>query len=300
MNLFLADTIQRRKLYGIREREHCLESYYQIIIKKDNPMEKKISLFLDSGAFSAWSKGVTIDIDEYIAFIKQHKKYIDHYANLDVIGDAEKTYNNQKYMESKGLTPIPTYHLTSDYKWLIQYIEEGHSYIAIGGLAAKLVVGDALFHELDHLFINYICDSSGMPKVKVHGFGLTSIPLLVRYPWYSVDSTSWVMTGRFGAVFVPKKKQGNYVYTEIPWKVNVSDKSSKKDQEGQHFNTFSKMEQKIISDYFSEKGYTIQQLSSEYKKRDEINIHYFIDLEKNLPKWPWALQIKKKSSLGLV
>lgn len=279
-----------------REREHCLESYYQIIIKKDNPMEKKISLFLDSGAFSAWSKGVTIDIDEYIAFIKQHKKYIDVYANLDVIGNAKETLKNQQYMESKGLHPIPVYHKGEHTKYLKQYLQN-YNYIALGGM-----VGDRgnLIYWLDSLFIDYLCDSSGMPKVKVHGFGLTSLPLLVRYPWYSVDSTSWVMTGRFGAVFVPKKKQGSYIYTEIPWKVNVSDKSSKKDQEGQHFNTFSKMEQKIISDYFLEKGYTIQQLSSEYKKRDEINIHYFIDLEKNLPKWPWALQIKKKSSLGLI
>jgi hypothetical protein len=281
----------------VSEREHCLESYYQIIIKKDNPMEKKISLFLDSGAFSAWSKGVTIDIDEYIAFIKQHKKYIDHYAVLDSIGDPETTLQNQEYMESKGLSPIPCFHYGENIKYLKSYIKK-YEYIALGGMVP--ISTNDLFMWLDDLYTNYICDSSGMPKVKVHGFGLTSIPLLVRYPWYSVDSTSWVMTGRFGAVFVPKKKQGSYIYTEIPWKVNVSDKSSKKDQEGQHFNTFSKMEQKIISDYFSEKGYTIQQLSSEYKKRDEINIHYFIDLEKNLPKWPWALQIKKKSSLGLV
>jgi hypothetical protein len=139
-----------------------------------------------------------------------------------------------------------------------------------------------------------------MPKVKIHGFGLTSIPLLVRYPWYSVDSTSWVMTGRFGAVFVPKKKQGKYIFDEIPWKVNVSDKSSKKDTEGQHFNTFSKLEQKIITQYFDEKGYDIAGLSSEYKKRDELNIMYFIDLEKNLPQWPWALKLKKSNSFGLV
>ena len=59
---------------------------------------KKINLFLDSGAYSAWSKGVTIDIDEYISFIKKNIKYITVYANLDVIGDPEATYRNQKYI----------------------------------------------------------------------------------------------------------------------------------------------------------------------------------------------------------
>ena len=29
-------------------------------------------------------------------------------------------------------------------------------------------------------------------EVKVHGFGMTGPPLLKRYPFYSVDSTSWL------------------------------------------------------------------------------------------------------------
>lgn len=297
MKIHLADTIQRLALHGIQERESCLESYYQIITKKDNPMDNKVKLFLDSGAFSAWSKGVAIDIDEYIAFIKKYEKYIEAYAVLDCIGDPRKTWENQQYMEEKGLHPVPCFHYGEDLKYLKRYIKH-YEYIALGGMVP--ISTSDLRSWLDDLFSQYICDESGIPKVKVHGFGLTSIPLLVRYPWYSVDSTSWVMTGRFGAVFVPKKKQGKYIYDEIPWKVNVSDKSSKKDTEGQHFNTFSKLEQKIITEYFDEKGHNIEGLSSEYKKRDELNIIYFIDLEKNLPQWPWALKLKKTNSFGLI
>ena len=47
-----------------------LDTYYKKsdvlkMIKKD----LNISLFLDSGAFSAFTKGISIDIDEYIQFI---------------------------------------------------------------------------------------------------------------------------------------------------------------------------------------------------------------------------------------
>ena len=37
-------------------------------------MKNKVSLFLDSGAFSAWSKNTTIDIEDYISFIKENEK----------------------------------------------------------------------------------------------------------------------------------------------------------------------------------------------------------------------------------
>ena len=62
-----------------------------------------IDLFLDSGAFSAWSSGTNISMDDYIDFIIENKQYITVYSNLDVIGDAEATWRNQSLMERKGL-----------------------------------------------------------------------------------------------------------------------------------------------------------------------------------------------------
>src|SRR5690606_13405309 len=93
---------------------HRLWTYYWIIEHR-GVMEKPdcIEMFLDSGAFSAWSKGAQIRIRDYIAFIKRHQQYIDHYANLDVIADtfkkrgaasalyrkaAEATLHNQQVM----------------------------------------------------------------------------------------------------------------------------------------------------------------------------------------------------------
>ena len=81
--------------------------------------KNKVHLFLDSGAFSAYTLGIEINIYEYIEFIKQHKNIIDMYANLDVIATgntlndkkyaAEKTLQNQKIMEEAGLSPLPVF-----------------------------------------------------------------------------------------------------------------------------------------------------------------------------------------------
>lgn len=255
-------------------------------------MKKQKNLFLDSGAFSAWSKGAEINIDEYINFIKENEKYITHYAVLDDITNPQQTWENQRYMESKGLNPIPTFHYGEDIKWLQRYIKK-YKYIALGGMVP--IGNKELVLWLDNLFSKYICDKQGNPKLKVHGFGLTALPLLIRYPWYSVDSTSWLMTGTFGSVLVPKLRNEDFDYSVIPYKIIVSDKSPGIKKEGKHFNTFSSAEKKILSEYFEKKGFTFEELSSNYKKRHEINIEYFIDLEKALPKWPWKFKLKNQS-----
>ena len=56
-------------------------SYYWLIIKdrETMPEEKKVELFLDSGAYSAKSQGVIINIQDYIKFIKENKDVISVY-----------------------------------------------------------------------------------------------------------------------------------------------------------------------------------------------------------------------------
>jgi len=240
-----------------------------------------LEIFLDSGAFSAWSKGIEIDIDEYIKFIKDNKDYISHYAVLDDITDPETTKKNQLYMEGKGLHPVPCFHYGEPTEYLEYYLDK-HDYIALGGMVP--IPKDRLVNWLDYLWRDYLTDKEGRAAKKIHGFGLTTLSLMLRYPWYSIDSTSWVLAGRFGSVYIPIIKNGKYDYTKIPHKIVFSDKSPKQEEKGEHYKTLSWMQQKIIKNYLDEKGYTAEELGEEYKKRDELNIVYFLDLEKELSK----------------
>lgn len=154
-------------------------------------------LFLDSGAYSAWSRGIKINIDEYIDFIKQHKQFIHVYANLDVIGDPIATERNQRYIESKGLHPLATFHIGSPYSELERMVKE-YKYIALGGL-----VGVPKARRIKHLDK---CFRIIQTKCKVHGFGVGDLELMLRYPFYSVDNTNWIMGGRTGSVYRFDKK----------------------------------------------------------------------------------------------
>ena len=306
---------------------------------------KTVNLFLDSGAYSALTQQTTIDIKDYIAFIKEHKKYIDLYANLDVIAEAnndplkakadaaQATLKNQKIMEKAGLNPLPVFHYGEPFDYLEKYLAK-YPYIAIGGLVG--VPTGLICPWLDVVFSKYICDSKGMPKVKVHGFGMTSLVLMLRYPWYSVDSTSWVVTGRMGSIYVPRFSNGKWIYDVNSHKIAVSTKNPNVTQSGKHISTLSPAQRKVVVDYVESKGYKIgkssfhyelegyelkpnerwaekkeemtngerlvevieeEGVSNRYQLRDELNIIYFNDLEKTMPQWPWKFKVTHSPKL---
>lgn len=289
-----------------------------------------MNLFLDSGAFSAWSQDKEIDITDYIDFIKDNEEFIEIYANLDVIGDAGGTWKNQMTMQKAGLNPVPVFHYGEDEKWLQRYLRKGYEYIALGGMVP--ISNEPLKMWLDRIFKRYLCDDEGMPTIKVHGFGLTSVELMLRYPWWSVDSTSWVITGRMGSVYVPYYRVATgWQYKMTPMKIAVSNRSPGVKEKDKHLNTMSVGEKLVVLDYFADKGYDIGRsafkkvkqdyelksnerwaekkpkstkkrreveiiiepgLCNTYQLRDQLNIQYFKDLEKHSPKWPWPLKIK--------
>lgn len=287
----------------------------------------KIDLFLDSGAFSAYAMKKEINITDYINFIKENEKHITVYANMDVIGDPEKTLENQKIMEAEGLSPLPCFHQGEDTKYLEHYVEN-YEYICVGGMASKRFNYNTTIANLDTYF-TLVCSSSGIPKVKVHGFGITAIPMVLRYPWYSVDSSTWVVFARYGKIIVPRRKNNVWVYDTTTNAYTVSFQNLNSEN---HIYSLSPILQKDILDYIEEKGYCIGEsklvtvkdgyvlkenevwankkenlvekviirgLGNDYKLRDELNILYFLDLQASIPEWPTVFEHMKRRGFGL-
>jgi hypothetical protein len=301
---------------------------------------QNIDLFLDSGAFSAANQGYVIDIQEYINFIERHKDSLTCYANLDVIGDptkgidgAEETLKNQQAMEAAGLTPMPVFHVGEDESYLRYYVEN-YEYVGLGGMVPFST--QVLRTWLDRVFRELVCDAKGWPQVKIHGFGMTSLSLMLRYPWYSVDSTSWIMASRNGTIYVPRYRAGQWIYDENSWKVAVSAKSASKAEAGKHYDTMSPTRRALIRDYVESKGYAMGEsrwdkwvpqdyqlaenerwaskkpsdpnekrqvevvleygVRNDYSMRDELNVEYFIDLEEHFPHWPWPMDMGVQST----
>ena len=166
----------------------------------ETSFENKHNIFLDSGAFSAYTKNVTIDIYEYCDFIYKYIDKITTYASLDVIKNPEETLKNYKLMKDKGLNPLITFHKGSSIGYLKEMVNE-NDYIAVGGMAGQKGSTLQKTKFLDK------CFSIIKSDCKVHGFGYTSIKGLQRYPFYSVDSTNWLSGSQRAQVY--KYENGN-------------------------------------------------------------------------------------------
>lgn len=148
-------------------------------------------LLLDSGAYSASSLGAPIHLSSYIDFCKRTQGIWTNVFNLDVIGDAHTTLKNQLLMEEAGLNPIPVFHLGDPWEYLEFYIAN-YDYIGLGGLAGKHTSIRVPF--LDRCFEMV---AASVRKPRFHGLGCTSWNLICRYPWKSVDSSTWTVGVRF-------------------------------------------------------------------------------------------------------
>jgi hypothetical protein len=206
--------------------ENFLESYHYIhqprIVKKIREEGKRV--FLDSGAFSALTKGVQIDIQKYCDYCHENSDIIEYASVLDAIGDPKQTWRNQSTMESRGVSALPCYHYGEPTDVLDWYVER-YPYVTIGGMVP--ISTKQLIIWLDRIFEEHLCESDGTPRVKVHGFGLTSLDLMFRYPWYSVDSSTWVQWSAFGMILIPGHMG----------QLDVSNKSSRRKQANMHLDS---------------------------------------------------------------
>lgn len=183
---------------------HYLESYLYFRGRKESIREfvdkwKIKDLFLDSGAFSAFTIGSEIDIKEYARVILENKDVITKCANLDVIGDAEATYKNWLFLKEKGIDALPVIHYGAEEKWFSIYLKEHKvDYLALGGLVPYTKRKVKLKKWLDY---SYMQIKPYFP-VKTHLFGVTTNWVLERYPLYSCDSTGWLYAGKRGRILM--------------------------------------------------------------------------------------------------
>ena len=289
-------------------------------------MKQSRLLFIDSGAHGLYNEHVfgkihekskyewfTTEefwqyVDTYAAFIKAHESALTLYANVDVIFNPKMSWEVQEYLEKEwDLKPLPVIHHGTSLKWLEKYLEKGYDYIGLGGRAQDATQIDYLSWA-DESF-NVICSQqSRLPLAKVHGFAVTAHSLMVRYPWYSVDSTSWLAFGGYGMVIYPLQKAGKWDYSRPYEVMKLSVRASKSNKVSVLHSRTAEVN-KIFLAYIEEKGYTLGKsvweknnegvfeerivepgLCNDDKLRCELCALYFMDLVQYLPQWPWAFR----------
>jgi hypothetical protein len=160
-------------------------------------------VYFDSGAWSAFTMGVEIKLDDYIKFLHAHKEAMWTYCNLDHMRDPDITVANQREMERQGLTPMPAFHVGEDWKYWDAYAEE-YEHIAIGRIVP--------FTSRPKVIIPYIGKAFRIlnGRARVHGLGVSNTTLLKLFPWTTSDSSAWGAGFRYGRMEVFDQLHGGF------------------------------------------------------------------------------------------
>ena len=175
--------------YKDKDLTELLSLYFQDI---------PVDIFVDSGAYSAFSVGASVDPDEYATWVARWEKHITAAAGPDVIGDSKATDRETDRMlnAKKWSIPIlPTFHVGSDWKGLESWAERV-DYLALGGMVPHATKHKFLQAWLHKAF--RIIDA----RARVHLFGMTNFRLMQMFPFYSADSSSWTSGVRFAQLLL--------------------------------------------------------------------------------------------------
>lgn len=256
-----------------------LESYHYVGKHQYDDLIRynKHTLFMDSGAFSMYTLGIDVDLDVYGQYLANASDYIEIASNVDAIGAGKEreSYDNQKYLESMRL-PVrvcPVHHARDADSWLVKYLDEGYDYIFLGGMVPEST--GYLIDWLDHIFDKYLALPDGTARIKVHGFGLTTLELMERYPWYSIDSTSWVQKGMFGAIFI---NIGDQIGVTLP----VSKVGHGSKDMNRSLWSLDAYTQDLIFKQIRAEGFDPEELATMYGMRDKWNIRFYKRYMQNL------------------
>lgn len=243
-------------------------------------------------------------VDQYAGWIKtklnryggeEPTEVIDYYVNVDVIFEPERSWKVLKHLEEEhGLSPMPVIHYGAGLEWFDKHIEAGYKFIGIGGLGQE-VKQDQYKIWADKVY-RHLCPKRNdfKPVVRTHGFAMTAFDLVTRYPWWSVDSASWLKSANNGNIYVPQTKNEEFDFGQRPIIAPVSNRTKSKPPTDDQWTAAKRWLREIevplgkIDDFGDE---VERGVITHYLPRQQANLHYFQRLFAWLPEWPWRFII---------
>lgn len=151
-------------------------------------------MLIDSGAYTAFTKGLAITVDEYAEFLTTWAGEWDHAVTLDVIGNPVRTRENTRKLHQMGIPVMPVFTRGDGLKEFDAMVRES-GYVCIGGLNQM-----DRPHQLARtkMLQRRASDLGG----DIHALGIASMPLLREARPFSSDASTPAVGARYGNVLV--------------------------------------------------------------------------------------------------
>jgi len=174
-------------------------------------------LTLDSGAFTAWNSGKSVDIVEYAEWCLQWqaKNPSLRAVNLDVIpGEAgrtstpqerklgmEQSLKNADYLRGRGISIEEVFHQDEPFEFLDLLVKRLPKGDVLCISPRNDVSKQKRLAWLNKVLAHLVKTVGKNNLPKMHGLAVTSKDLMLAFPFYSVDSSTYANPARFGVTF---------------------------------------------------------------------------------------------------
>lgn len=220
--------------------KNVLLSYYYIRRRGKDEIEARLKknrgmkILIDSGAFTFfndpkystksvewWEKYV----ENYVDFVRTHREHIFACVELDIdslVGKEKVDEWREKYfhtLEKEGINVIYLYHLDKSLEDF-DVLCKKHPYVGFSYIELKSTLKDQT--EVDFV-INNLFNIAKKNKSAIHGFAVTGNKMLLNYPFFSADSTSYLSGAQFGTVTYFEGGKLKHLDKEV-WKTQYIEK----------------------------------------------------------------------------
>ena len=249
------------------------------------------TILLDSGAFTAWSKGAEIKLEQLIDSYERLLTKYEHglkkvwLINLDKIpGQRGRTAGPEEIEEAIRISDenfnvlvkhfghrvLPVFH-QNESKERLHEVCAMANYVCISprnDVGEKYRISWAA--EVHTLLKKEGEEENGRLRIKTHGLATTGMRMLGNVDWFSADSAWWLQTALNGSIMY--LTHDNSIRT-----IAISDRAgSRKDLE-QHFSTLNKKMQEYIVARLAVHGLTPEVAALHHTPRQLMCIYEIVE-----------------------
>jgi hypothetical protein len=174
---------------------------------------REVKVILDSGAFSAYTSGGSVDPQDYADWMTRLAGRFEFAFNLDVLGDNDASFAAWEDLRGRGHETVPVIHYgTRAQDALPRYLDAGATRLACGGIVVS-GAGPQVMSWIAHVF-KWLRDN-GHDDIPVHGLGLHMRSKLAVFPWATTDSSHYTAAWRFARLSLWDRRSGHEAWRGI-------------------------------------------------------------------------------------
>lgn len=232
-------------------------------------IDDDFEIMLDSGAFTAWTQGDKVELDDvlraYGAIVSKYSDIVPQFwlINLDVIpGNKGRIATQEEITEALRVSDINYNALVKEFGEIVlpvfHMMEPEQRLADLCSMAKYVLISPRNdFPERHRMAWAHQVHDLIPDDVRTHGLGATGLNMMTDIPWHSVDSTSWIMSGSYGNIWLPGTMRV----------IAMSEDSPNRHKAGAHYQTLTPHERQLVDEFAERHGFQVEQLATDYNPR---------------------------------